>query len=564
MYAGVAFIITELVNNISEPLYLPDWIATFVILLLIIGFPIIAILSWIFDVTPEGLKKTEPVDVATEKGDEIKSTRRKLRASDVIITILVVVVCILLYPKIFNKKKVIEFEKSIAVLPFDNLSSDEEQAWFSDGITDVIINQLSRISDFRVLGRTSTLKYRGEKKTVSEIGEELEVNFLIEGTVQRQEDQIRISVQLIQVPNEGHIWSDLYDRDWKDIFDIQSDIAYRIAKELKTILTSEQQERLEKRHTNNPEAYNSYLQGRFFWAKRTEDGLEKSVEYFEKALAFDPYYALAYAGLADAYQIQAWWGWIPWIEGNAKAKEFALRALDIDKNLAEAYSTLGAIALYQERNWEIAEKEFKYAVELNPNYATAYQYYAEYLLIIGKTDEALAQINYALKLDPLSIIMNNICGHIHAHAQNFNEAIRYYRKAQEIDKHFQFSYTRIFMIYVQQGMLKEAVSEIQKMISIDTSTIKYVKDIGDIFDNSGLEGVIRFIIELEPFTDNTRPYYMAALHSILGENDSAMEWLEYGYRTFTPLVLFIKNDPHFNNLSTDPRYIALLKKMSLN
>ncbi|KPK83639.1 MAG: hypothetical protein AMS27_12305, partial [Bacteroides sp. SM23_62_1] len=202
----------------------------------------------------------------------------------------------------------------MAVLPFDDLGSDEEQAWFSDGITDVIINQLSKISGYRVIGRTSTLKYKEEKKSIPEIGVELGVNYIIEGTVQRQENDMRISVQLIQVLNEDHIWSDLYDREWKDIFDVQSDIAQRIAEELKTVLTPEEREQIKISQTENPEAYNLYLQGRFHWQKRTEEGLKKSIEYFEKALALDTDYALAYAGLADASFIQSWYGWAPWVE----------------------------------------------------------------------------------------------------------------------------------------------------------------------------------------------------------------------------------------------------------
>jgi TolB-like protein len=343
-----------------------------------------------------------------------KSKKRLILLLSGLALVVAIVVAAFFIFNIIGKRKQAEdlskLEKSIAVLPFENLSSDEEQAWFSDGITDVIINQLSKISDLRVLGRTSTLKYKEteEKKSIAEIGEELGVNFIIEGTVQRQENKMRISVQLIRALNEGHIWSDIYDREWKDIFDIQSDIAQRIAMELKTALTPEVKEQIEKSQTNNPEAYNLYLQGRFHWYKRTEEGLNKSVEYFEKALAADPNYALAYAGLADAYFIQTWWRWIPWIEGHTRAKEYALKALEIDKNLAEAHTVLGGILNWNDWNFEEARKELLLAVKLDPNFAIARQYYSELLDVLRENYEARLQINIALKLDPFYPMLHSM------------------------------------------------------------------------------------------------------------------------------------------------------------
>ena len=302
VYGAAAYAILELVSIIAQPFGLPEWTLKFVFVLICVGLVISIILSWVYDITPEGVKKTKPV----RKDQKIEKPASSYGWKIATYTSIVVIIGLLMINIFGGKKKFEELEKSIAVLPFENLSSDEEQAWFSDGITDVIINQLSKISNYRIIGRTSTLKYKEEKKSIPEIGEELGVNYIIEGTVQRQENEMRISVQLVRVFNEDHIWSDLYDRELKDIFTVQTDIAKRIADELKTALTPEEKERVEKKYTENPEAYNLYLKGRFFWGRRTEEGLSKSVEYYKEAIALDPDYALAYAGLADAYFIQAY------------------------------------------------------------------------------------------------------------------------------------------------------------------------------------------------------------------------------------------------------------------
>jgi TolB-like protein len=459
-----------------------------------------------------------------------------------------------------------EPEKSIAVLPFENLSSDEEQAWFSDGITDIIINQLAKISDLRVLSRTSTLKYeeKEEKKSIPEIGEELGVNYLIEGTVQRQENKMRISVQLIRALNEGHVWSEVYDREWKDIFDVQSDIAQRIAEELKTVLTPEEKELVEKSQTENPEAYNLYLQGRFFWFKRTEEGLKKSIEYFEKSAAIDPDYALAYAGLANAYFIQAWWGWHPLLEGWAKAKEFALKAIDIDKNLGEAHAILGELLSFYEWKWEEARKEFLIAIDLNPNYSDAHLYYTELLDILRENDKAREQVNLAMKLDPLFFMWHSVSSMLYYNEGKLNESLDECRKTLELEPNYLSIYWTYFYVYIKQDENLKAIETLQKIMPMDTLTARNANMVKDIYNKSGMNGIFEWLIELELKSADPSPMSLARWYANLDKKDESLDWLEKAFDEHQRSIPRINNNPDFDIVRSEPRFQAMIKKMGLS
>ena len=458
-----------------------------------------------------------------------------------------------------------KLEKSIAVLPFENLSSDDDKAWFNEGIADVIINQLSKISGIRVLGRTSTLKYREEQKSISEIGKELGVNYIIEGTVQRQEDKMRISVQLIRVLNEGHIWSDIYDREWKDIFDVQSDIAQRIAEELETVLSPEEKILIEKRQTKNAEAYNLYLQGRFFWNKRTEDGLNKSVEYFEKAIADDPDYSLAYAGLADSYFIQAYWGWVPWIEGITRAKELALLALNIDKNLAEAHTVLGALYNYSEWKWEEARKELKLAVDLNPNFVTAHHYYSELLDILGQNNEARKQINLALELDPYLPVLHALSSAYYYNEGKLKESLDECRILQELDPEYGSGaiFWREFNIYVKQNEDVKAVEALQKALFRNNLVAEKAELVIKIYNQSGMDGLLNWLIELELEISKPSPMILASRYAVAGKKDEALNWLEEALKNPPPDFPRINNNPAFDEIRSEQRFQVIIREMGL-
>jgi len=478
-----------------------------------------------------------------------------------LIAMLLIIIGIFLIPKLFNPSE--EPEKSIAVLPFDNLSSDEEYAWFNDGITDVIINQLAKISDLRVVGRTSTLKFKGEKKSISEIGRELKVNYIIEGTIQRQKNRMRISVQLIRVLNESHIWSDIYDRDWNDIFEVQSDIAQRIANELKSVLSPEEKEAIQSSPTTNPEAYNLYLQGRLFWYMRTEEGLQKSVEFFTKAILIDTSYALAYAGLADAYFIQAYWGWIPWTEGVIESKELALKSLSIDKNLAEGHTVLGALLNYKEWKWEEARKEFQTALELNPNYVTAHHYYSELLSILRHNTEARNQINLALKLDPFVPVLHALSSRWYYYEGKFKESLDECRILEELDPDYFFRSNSWleFYIYVKQKEDLKAVEALQKALNADSSQSNLMKN---LYEKSGINGLLNWLIENELKKANPSSNNLALWYNMVGKKSEALNWLENRFANPDPGLANLNNNPDYDNLRSEPEFQNIIKKLGLS
>jgi tetratricopeptide (TPR) repeat protein len=375
---------------------------------------------------------------------------------------------------------------------------------------------------------------------------------------------VRITVQLIDAKTDVHLWSEIYDRDISDIFSIESEVAQNVARELKATLTANEKGQIEKSATNNPEAYNLYLQGRFFWNKRTEEGIKRSLEYFEKAVAADTAYALAYAGLADAYFIQAYWGWSTREKGYAKAKEYALRALKIDKNLVEAHATLGWLYCWNEWKWEDSRKELKLATELNPNYANAHQYYSELLDILRENREARRQINLAIELDPFIPVYHWQSSFCFYDEGKFNESLNEWRKLQEIDPDYADLPWYFFYVYVKQNDDLKAVAQLQQIILKDSLTIKYVNRVEEAYNKSGINGLIDFLIELELKKTHPNPYSLAKWYSILNKKEEACNWLEKTMENPPSSFAAINNFTDFDNLRSEPRFQAIIKKMGLS
>ena len=560
VYAAAAFVIIELTNNITEPLRLPEWVPTLVIVLLAIGFLISIVMSWVYDITPEGVKKTKLI--STEKEQKKEKPSSTLGWKIATYTSLVVIIGLLVINIFGREKKLDALEKSIAVLPFENLSSEEENAWFSDGITDVIINQLSKISSFRVIGRTSTLKYKEEKKSVPEIGEELGVNYIVEGTVQRQENKMRISVQLVRVLNEDHIWSDLYDRELNDIFIVQTNIAKRIAEELKTKLTPEEKEHISETATENSEAYNLYLQGCFHLQKRTKEGFIKSIEYFEKAVALDQDYALGYAGLADSYYLLAYWNYMSKPEAYTRSKEYITRALEIDINLAEAHTILGAILKYKEWNWEDARKEFELAIELNPNFVTAHQYYSDLLDILRENAGAREQINIALRMDPYFATLHNVSGLYYFHEGKYRESLNEYKIAGEINpRGINWMY---FNNYLMLGEDIKALEAIKRWLQEgDSINVRYYNILKNESDKLDLNRTIELLIKMDLERVPPDPRNLAYWYSMIGDIEETLNWLELAFEDPPTDIPRVNNDPRFEFLRSEPRFQEMIRKMGL-
>ena len=506
------------------------------------------------------IPQKEERKVSFEAFKPISVPRKNNKTRIIIASVAVLALIVLGYffiPK--HSDSSIPVEKSIAVLPFTNLSNDPEQEYFSDGIVEAILDHLFKIGELKVTSGTSTKRYKNTELSVKEIGRELDVSSILEGSVQKMGNNVRITAQLIDAKSDVHLWSETYDRNISDIFSIQSEVAQTVARELKATLTLKAKGQIEKNQTSNVEAYDLYLQGRFFWNQRTEEGQKKSIECFEKSIAIDPDYALAYTGLADAYFILTWYRWLPNPEGYVKAKKYALRAIEIDKNLAEAHAALGWLLFWSEWKWEEARKELKLAIELNPNYANAHQYYAELLDILRQDKEAREQINLALELDPLSLAMNSNSVQYYYNEGKLKESLEACRRLEEIDFYrTQGVYDLYSSIYLRQGENVKAVEAIQKMLPGDTLIIK------DVYNKSGITGIFNWLIERQFNKSKPSSLSLSFEYAWLGKNEETLNWLEKAFEENYTSLPAINNNRDFDILRSEPRFQAIIKKMGLS
>lgn len=456
-----------------------------------------------------------------------------------------------------------EKDLSIIVLPFKNISDDPGNQYFADGIGEDILNHLFNIPELRVASRTSAEQFRESTLSTPEIARKMQVNYVLEGSVRWQHERVRVSVKLIDGRRDRNLWSENYDRQMTDVFAIQSDIAINVARELQFVLTRAEIDQIEKIPTKNPEAYNYYLMGRFFWNKWTENGLKRSMEYFEKAIASDPDYALAYAGLADAYFIQTWWMWGQRPAGYEKAKQLALMALELDKNLVEAYATLGGILCYYNWNWEESRKMLIKAIQINPSYATAHQYYSELLNVLGENDLARVHIDIAIQLDPVAFMHHAVGAGNFYREGRYDEALEAFRKLEEINPDHGTTKHYYFLIYYIQGEYIKAVETLQEIMTGYTATVKYVNIVFDVYNKSGIKGILHWLIELEQEKAVPNSYYIARWYALMEEKDSALTWLEKAFEDRMPEIPRINNSADLDILRNEPRFLVLIDKMGL-
>ena len=455
---------------------------------------------------------------------------------------------------------------SIAVLPLENLSGDPGQEYFADGMTEALITDLAQISALKVISRTSVMQYKGTKKLLPEIAKELNVEVVVEGSVQRFGDRVKITAQLIEATTDRHLWAKSYERDLRDVLTLQSDVAQAVAKEIQVKLTPQEQARLVNARPIDPGAHEAYLRGRFYWNKFTAEGFKKSIDYFQQALEKDPAYALAYAGLADAYNILAVASHLPPKEVMPKAKAAAIKALELDETLAEAHVSLGIFKLFYEWDWVGAEREFKRAIELNSNNPDAHHFYGHYLEAIGRMDEATAVTKRALELDPLSLIINAELGFAYYWSRQYNEAIAQYRKTLEMDPTFVFASWAIGQVYEQKGMYEAAIAELNKARPLSGDWSFIVAELGCAYARSGQKTKAEQVLDdlkaraMREFID---PGLIALIYIDLGETDQAFAWLEKVYEERSSWIVWLQVEPKFDRLRSDPRFATLLKKVGL-
>jgi len=421
---------------------------------------------------------------------------------------------------------------SIAILPFEDLSENKDQSYFCDGLADELINRLTNIESLRIPARTSSFSFKGKELGIQEIGKELNVEMVLEGSLRKAGNKLRITAQLVNVSDGFPIWSEKYERDEGDIFLLQDEISLAIVDRLKVKLLGEEKEKIVKRHTENLEAYNLYLQGRYFWNKRTPEGLKKSVDYFEQAIKKDPGYALAYAGLADSYITIGDWNLLPSKEVFPKARAAVLKALEMDDELAEAHNALAAIKKYYDWDWPGAEKEHKRAIELNPNYPTAHQWYAEFLFAMARFDEAIAESKRAQELDPLSPIIFYSGGAAFYFSRQYDKAIEQFKKALNLDPAFPNAHGYIGLCYLQKGMVKDAIAELQEDMISEGIGPEIIAEAQNVYATSGIKGAFQMYLDYQMMISEQAyvdPLRIAELHAFLDEKDQAFEWLEKAY-----------------------------------
>lgn len=458
-------------------------------------------------------------------------------------------------------------EKSrIAVLPFANISQNSSDEYFADGMTEELIATLSRIRDLGVIARTSVIRYKGSNKPVTDVGRELSVSTVLEGSVRVAGKKLRITAQLIDAATEEHLWSETYDRELEDVFAIQTDIAKRIAKELKIKILKSDSLRLERRATGTPEAYSLYLKGRHALNTRTEKGLKEAIRHFQSAIKHDPNFALAYTGLADAYSILASYSleYIPPREGFPKAKAAAQRALALDDQLAEAHASLGLVKFYYDWDWNGAETEFKKALELNPGYAQAHQYYADFVKSFGRFNEALREMKEALALDPLSYSINTGIGHVLYLSRQYDKAIDHYRKVVESDPAFVPARLWFGRPFMQKGMFKEAIEQVEQAVKLSKESTVSLATLAQAQASAGNNAEAQKI--LDRLLDRSKrqyvpSYWIALVQMSLGNQDEALKWLERAYHERSSWLVWANVEPRFDTLRSDPRFTSLLARI---
>jgi len=457
--------------------------------------------------------------------------------------------------------------RSIAVLPFKTLKGDGNDEYLGLGMADALISKLSNLHQVVIRPTSAVVKYADAGQDPLAAGRELGVDSLLDGMIQRSDNRIRVTVQLVRVSDGAPLWSEKFDEKFTDIFALQDSMAEQVTQALTLKLSGEEKKQLTKRQTVDPEAYQLYLRGRYFWNKRTAEGLKKGIEYFEQATEKDPSYALAYAGLADCYNLLSYYSVLAPKDSFPKAKAAALKALEFDSHLAEAHTSLGLAKMVFDRDWAGTESSYKRAIELSPNYATAHQWYAEYLAAMGRSEEAIQEIKRAQELDPLSLIINAAAGFVNYYARRYDQAVEQLQKMQELDPNFWPRHWFLGWSYLAQHRYEAAIDEFKQAKSLSGESTGMRIELAHAYAVSGRRREAqRMMGELmeQAKQSYVSPYGIAMIHVGLGEKDQALAWLQRAYQERTWDLVYLKVDPKLDSLRTDPRLTDLLRQLGLS
>jgi len=563
-YAVVAWLVIQAASIFLPAFNAPQWAMQVVILILVVGFPIALAFSWAFEITPEGIVRESEVN---PNASITHHTGRKIVALTIVVAVIATGLLIFQFVRArsTSSSAATISNKSIAVLPFDNLSGDPQNAYFSEGVQDEILTRLAKIAELKVISRTSTQRFKSAPNDLRKIAQQLGVANILEGSVQKANDEVRVNVQLINALTDAHLWADTYDRKLTDIFAVESEIAKTVADVLQAKLTGSEQHVIAARPTDNTEAHQLYLKGRFFWNKRTGNDLKKSIDYFDQAIAADPNYALAYAGVADAYVLlPGYSGGIP-RDCYPKAIAAAKKALELDDTLAEARTSLALAIWYYDFDFSQANREFQRAIELNPNYAIAHQQYGNNTLsAIGRFNDAILEGKRAVELDPLSLVINADLGVDYYYARRYDEAIAQLRKLLEMDPGYYFAYVTLGEALEMKGAHDAAIAECQKAQALNDDPLVLAL-LAHAYGLSGNKTEAEKIMDQLKALSKARyvsAYSFSLAYLGLGNKEEALRWLEQSYQDRAGADIgWIRVDPLFDPLHGDPRFEALAEKI---
>jgi TolB-like protein/Tfp pilus assembly protein PilF len=545
---------------------IPNWAIRLIVLLIILGLPIAIALAWMFEITPQGIRRTETADTMPS----VPGQKKHAWIYVVVIGAAISIALFFLGRYTAGNRTAATApndipSKSIAVLPFDSLSEDKSNAYFAEGVQDEILTRLAKVADLKVISRTSTQRFKSAPSDLRDIAKQLGVMNILEGSVQKANDQVRVNVQLINAMNDAHLWAEIYDRKLTDIFATESDIAKAIAETLQAKLTGSEITAISKKPTANPEAYELYLKGRFFWNKRTGADLFKAIDYFNQAIAKDPNYALAYSGLADSYLLLPPYGAAAPKDSIPQAKAAVKKALELDDTLAEAHASSGRILSGFDFDSTKAIAGFERAIELNPNYATAHHWFgAGPLLALGRFDESIVEAKRSIELDPLSMINNADFGNDYYYARRYDEAIAQLHKTIEIEPRFYLAHYYLAQALQMKGQLAEAIAEYRKAVELDDDPFALAL-LGQAYARSGQrDEANKILVRLneEAKTRYVAAYGIGAVFLGMGDKNRAMDELERAYRENDGNDIYnIRVDPLLDDLRGNLRFEALAEKI---
>lgn len=557
VYTISAWVVIQVASTVFPPLHIPDWVLSFIIILALVGFPIAVILSWIFQLTPNNVV----VENRINEPEEVHYGKRIFTSNVAISILIVIVIGQFIY---FNNSKVNanEQDKSIAVIPFDNLTNDADLESFTDGMTEEIISHLSKIASLRVTSRTSVKGFKKSQASIPEIASKLFVNNVLEGSIRKSGSKIRITAELIDAKTDKHIWSDDYDYlELQDILKVQTDVSTKVAKALKNQLTDQEKLSLSKNYTENIEAYKFYLKGKSFWDKRSRADFDSAEANFKKAISIDPQYALAYSGLADCY-VHSNFKSLSQVEAMPIAKAYLLKALQIDSNLCEAITTLGFIQSHFDYHWQQGRRTLERALQCNPNYPMAHVYLSNIALLNGHKS-GLREIKTALELDPLSPTINWVFGRAYYCAGELDSSIAQLQRTLKLFPEYNLTRTTLSLAYLE----KKDFGKAQQVIG-GLPQSPFLQEYKGLFNSEFLAVTGRKDLSEQNLNESLKSfeglsnYRVAQIWTILGNRDKAIENLERAYERKEITLIFVNVDRILIPLKKDTRFQALLKKMN--